>query len=596
MVLRYLGRWLGAVLCIGTSTVRIALIAMLVMTVLGSVDSKATTYYIDFVGGNDANNGTSKATPWKRQPYMNGFSGAPYIHTQGDRFIFKGGVTWPSSCFVMAIHGGGNSATILDYYGSDQTWFSGGAWTRPLFDFQHTVYGNNLSGAAIICDGNWFSGGLMFDGLELAHQRSRAAANFCSASLFLWGVDNIIVTNCFIHDWDMDTYPVAQESGYDGGLVSSCSGCTNTVATHCTFTTANVNVAASTVAVGPSPATSGTTLTLAPGSGVNFPTNLYFTTWSASTTNSVSNSEVMLITDKTGDVFTVQRARWNSTARSIQAGDPIVIPFRTGSSCRDIQWVNHCEFYQVIEAVLGGGTNVSNCHIHDMPNPTDPGVHNNAIEVFWYTTISNNVIHDLDPHTLPISMGSDFVVPGLAGTNYVINNVMWNLGGQTPMGPDTGGNPSQCYTHIWNNTVRDDGWIVRTPNRGQGTNWFALVDMRNNHFITSQNPPYTFTAPNGAPVTTVIFDHNLTQTAAQAAAAGYFPSSLFQPSSISQPTVDAGLPLGLFNTDANGVLRPQIVTWDIGAWELSAPTPPPPPPSGFVIIENVTFENVTTTP
>ena len=97
----------------------------------------ASTYYIDFVGGADSNNGTAKATPWKNHPYMTGWTGS-YSHSAGDIFIFKGGVTWTSAIFLWDITSGGNSGTH-DLYTIDQTWYNGGAFTKPIFDGQHTA-------------------------------------------------------------------------------------------------------------------------------------------------------------------------------------------------------------------------------------------------------------------------------------------------------------------------------------------------------------------------------------------------------------------------------------------------------------------------
>jgi hypothetical protein len=86
--------------------------------------TQAATYYIDYTEGSDANNGSSQAEPWQRHPYMVGFSGQ-YTHAGGDRFIFKGGVTWPRSVFPMRIPLGGASADNRDYYGADKSWFTG---------------------------------------------------------------------------------------------------------------------------------------------------------------------------------------------------------------------------------------------------------------------------------------------------------------------------------------------------------------------------------------------------------------------------------------------------------------------------------------
>src|ERR1700736_4531383 len=117
---------------------RIARVTLCVTSIWGvATIASAATYYIDYSSGSDSNNGTSKNTPWKRHPYMAGRSGS-YSHQAGDRFIFKGGVTWPHDCWGLNLHGNGGNASAYDYYGVDQTWFTGASWTRPKFDAQGT--------------------------------------------------------------------------------------------------------------------------------------------------------------------------------------------------------------------------------------------------------------------------------------------------------------------------------------------------------------------------------------------------------------------------------------------------------------------------
>ena len=96
------------------------------------ISVRAATYYIDFSTGSDLNDGTTNTSPWKHQPYMQGWSGA-YTHAAGDQLIFKGGVTWDSTCYPVTITSGG-SAGNNDYYGVDMTWFTGKSWTRPIFN------------------------------------------------------------------------------------------------------------------------------------------------------------------------------------------------------------------------------------------------------------------------------------------------------------------------------------------------------------------------------------------------------------------------------------------------------------------------------
>jgi hypothetical protein len=66
---------------------------------LSSAPLPAATFYIDFAFGADNNVGASKTAPWKHSPGMPGCTSNCLGHAPapGDRFIFKGGVTWPSS-------------------------------------------------------------------------------------------------------------------------------------------------------------------------------------------------------------------------------------------------------------------------------------------------------------------------------------------------------------------------------------------------------------------------------------------------------------------------------------------------------------------
>ena len=158
----------------------------------------AGTYYVDYATGSDANSGNSKAAPWKHAPQMKGFSGS-YSHSAGDRFIFKGGVIWPVTCFQMAISAGGSADDNRDYYGVDPTWFAGGAFARPVFDFQHIALGSGYnSGAGLLVTGS----NLTLDGLEMANHRGWTGnAGWGSSTVNIQGANaNITVTNCYIHD------------------------------------------------------------------------------------------------------------------------------------------------------------------------------------------------------------------------------------------------------------------------------------------------------------------------------------------------------------------------------------------------------------
>ena len=147
-----------------------------------------TTYYIDYNAADDSADGLTTSTPWKRNPYMAGFSGS-YAHSVGDRFIHKGGVTWPASVFSMSPANG--SSGNIDYYGADVAWYVGGSFTRPIFDGEYTentlIYFNASSY-------------IEFDNIEL----KRVSANFAyTYGMFVGDNDchHITISNCYLHGW-----------------------------------------------------------------------------------------------------------------------------------------------------------------------------------------------------------------------------------------------------------------------------------------------------------------------------------------------------------------------------------------------------------
>jgi hypothetical protein len=157
---------------------------------MASASASATTYYIDFSSGKDSNSGTSKAAPWQHHPYMAGWAGS-YAHQAGDRFIFKGGVTWNATCWPMNISASGSSGSN-DYYGVDQSWFAGGSFTKPIFDGQHTTQ-QIIQTTSVKY--------ITFDHLELKGQHA-PDNGCCYFNIYLYDSYNILMEYLYIHDWD----------------------------------------------------------------------------------------------------------------------------------------------------------------------------------------------------------------------------------------------------------------------------------------------------------------------------------------------------------------------------------------------------------
>lgn len=81
------------------------------------------------------------------------------------------------------------------------------------------------------------------------------------------------------------------------------------------------NLAYATIATPPSPALSGTSLTLASGLGSLFPsTNFSITVYPPNKEPLASNAEICYVSSRTGDVLTIVRAQQGTSARSIGVG------------------------------------------------------------------------------------------------------------------------------------------------------------------------------------------------------------------------------------------------------------------------------------
>ena len=179
--------------------------------------ARGASYYIDWTSGSDTNAGTSTGAAWKRHPYMTGWSGS-YSHAAGDRFLFKGGVTWPASALPLTIAATGSSDSVRDYYGVTNGWGSG----RAVFDSE---YETNYS----TIDADGVSGYLTFEGLEV--KRLTCSANFGPGLLVFSSPVSVTITNCYLHSWRLD--PAVSTDDAHGGVINALGGDTTLVIDGC---------------------------------------------------------------------------------------------------------------------------------------------------------------------------------------------------------------------------------------------------------------------------------------------------------------------------------------------------------------------------
>lgn len=175
-------------------------IKLLVFLLLDVVAYGATTYFVDCEGGLDGNNGTSTSTPWKRHPAMMGFTGT-YAHQVGDAFIFKGGVTWTNGCFPMRLYNWGGGASARDYIGVTNTWFKGGAWSRPIFDSGGTPISPGISNSNLFI-GIFVQNGFKIDNIEFTGGFwDTNSSTYPFGGIFVYQSTNISIGNCLFHNW-----------------------------------------------------------------------------------------------------------------------------------------------------------------------------------------------------------------------------------------------------------------------------------------------------------------------------------------------------------------------------------------------------------
>jgi hypothetical protein len=100
---------------------------------------------------------------------------------------------------------------------------------------------------------------------------------------------------------------------------------------------AHANLAITAVATPPSPATTGTSLTVTAGTGSRFPAAPFNATiWPAGLSPDPTNAEIVRVTARATDTLTITRAQESTTARTVIATDQIAATI-TAKTLTDIE-------------------------------------------------------------------------------------------------------------------------------------------------------------------------------------------------------------------------------------------------------------------
>ena len=213
---------------------------------------------------------------------------------------------------------------------------------------------------------------------------------------------------------------------------------------------------------------------------------------------------------------------------------------------------------------------------------TSTGLHNNAIE----SLMSNGAfyIHDNVIHDTTVPMGTDneceSMIIGNAGeTDYVYNNVLYNINGNSPTVPQNAPYPGTA-AFFWNNTIETGriGGASPVESCVKNNNTSQPLTVENNLCITTATSDIQGSGTA---------DHNVRLTPTNAVNAGFLTSNYYadsQPAGAS--TSGAGVNLssncgavaGLCSDTGYAGLRTPIArpsagtSWDVGAYRGSAGT------------------------
>lgn len=140
-----------------------------------SVQAANTTYYIDSVGGNDSNAGTSTSTAWKTLSKVNAKTFAA-----GDKILFKAGSSYTGTLHPLGSGASGNPI-IIDMYNTGN---------KPI------INGNGATNAVYLTGQSYWE----INNLEVTNNASSEGTR---RGIFLEAVgtaNHLYVKNCYIHN------------------------------------------------------------------------------------------------------------------------------------------------------------------------------------------------------------------------------------------------------------------------------------------------------------------------------------------------------------------------------------------------------------
>jgi peptidoglycan hydrolase-like protein with peptidoglycan-binding domain len=237
-------------------------------------------------------------------------------------------------------------------------------------------------------------------------------------------------------------------------------------------------------------------------------------------------------------------------------------------------------FHHLSDVIVGSG-NIHDNLVHDIEDATCPQLHENVFYMTGSSNVFNNIVYNTTA-AAPVYYLEPSRSSG-SGTTLVYNNVAFNTG-YAPLSVDIdSGSGTSHIIKVYNNSFKRNGSVVRVVDRNHP---LGVLELKNNHFISNSE---VMDIPAGT-VLSFIQENNITDTIEVANQVGATNENFLKPSTVSlvsTSTKDTGISLAnYFDRDVLGTVRPQGLSWDVGAYEMifvaSNPTPVTPtstPPS-----------------
>lgn len=203
---------------------------------------------------------------------------------------------------------------------------------------------------------------------------------------------------------------------------------------------AHKNFAASVIVTPPTPASSGTSLTVSVGTGAIFPAVPFnATVWPTGVVATITNAEVVRVTNISGDTFTISRTQEGSSARSILAGDQIAATITT----KTLTDVEAPRLIPISHDDIAPGSTTASGTLVDIPDSTIT-ITNTVSAVLWVIMTVTVDLSSGSSTTIAVAVNIDGVDSNesssfFSATGYQImtKNEASGVSSATPLSPGT---------------------------------------------------------------------------------------------------------------------------------------------------------------